>query len=124
MVAELDRNAAQDEQPQHDHQRQIESAEAGSVERGESEVERAAGSEQPDFVAIPYRTDRAKHGTPFLIGVRDQQVRDPGAEIETIQHHVSAEHQGDKAEPGRFHRHSGSRVFGPLLNLAPDEEQK
>ena len=62
MIAELDRDAAQDQQPQHDHQRQIEAAEAGGIERGEGEVERAAGGEQPDFVAVPDGADGAQHG--------------------------------------------------------------
>jgi hypothetical protein len=59
MIAELDGNAAQDEQPQYDHQRQVKSAEAGRVKRGKGKVQRAARREQPDFVAIPNGADGA-----------------------------------------------------------------
>src|ERR1019366_5967537 len=106
VIAELDGYAAQDEEPEHDHQRQIESAEAGGVERGEGEEQRAAGGEQPDLIAVPDGADGAEYGAAFFVGARDQQVGDAGAEIEAIQHHVSGEHQGDEAKPGGFHKGS------------------
>src|ERR1700687_6258405 len=48
-------NAAQHEQPEHDHERQVEAAETGGIEQREGEVEGAPGGEQPDFVSVPDR---------------------------------------------------------------------
>ena len=71
MVAELDGDAAQNQQPQHHHQRQIEAAETGRIERREGEVEGATGGQQPDFVAVPNRSDCAEHHAPLVIGAGD-----------------------------------------------------
>jgi hypothetical protein len=78
VIAELDGDAAQDQQPQHDHQGQIESAEAGGVERREREIQRAAAGQQPHFVAVPHRTDDAKHPRALAVGVaRGQEMQIP-----------------------------------------------
>src|SRR5258708_428599 len=45
VSAEFDADAAQNEQPQHNHQRQVEPAEAGRVELRKSKVKCAAGRE-------------------------------------------------------------------------------
>jgi hypothetical protein len=55
--AQLKTNAAQHQQPEHDHQRQVEAAEARRVEQREGEVERPARGEQPDLVAVPDGAD-------------------------------------------------------------------
>src|SRR5581483_8074652 len=47
VIAKLDRDAAQDQQPEDNHQREIKAAETGGVEGGESEIESAAAGEQP-----------------------------------------------------------------------------
>ena len=60
VAAEFDADAAQDEQPEHDHERQIEAAEGGGVEQREGEVEGAAAGEEPDFVAVPDGADGAE----------------------------------------------------------------
>src|SRR5262249_36304134 len=74
MQAELDADPTQDEQPQYNHQRQIESAEPRSVEKRKSKVERSAAGQQPDFVAVPNRTDGADDRAPFPVGLGDEQV--------------------------------------------------
>src|ERR1035441_2230811 len=51
VVAQLKAHSAQNQQPEHDHQRQIEATEGRGVEQGKSKVERAAASQQPNFVA-------------------------------------------------------------------------
>ena len=99
MRAQLDANAAQHQQPQDHHQREVEAAEAGGIEQGEGEVERAAGGEQPDFVAIPYRTDGAQDLSAIVGGFARAQVNGAGAEIEAIEHHVGRHHDGHDHEP-------------------------
>src|ERR1700719_3769481 len=49
VTAKFDGDAAQDEQPENHHERQIEAAEARGVEDGKREEERAAGGHGPDF---------------------------------------------------------------------------
>ena len=60
VIAELNGDAAQNQQPEHDHERQIEAAETGSIESGESEIQGAAARQQPHLVAIPHRADGAR----------------------------------------------------------------
>ena len=59
MRPQFDADAAQHEQPEHHHQGQVEAAETRSVKQREREIERAAGSQQPDFIAIPNRANGA-----------------------------------------------------------------
>jgi hypothetical protein len=62
VVAQFDADAAQDEQPEHDHERQIKAAEGRGVEQRKGEVERAAAGQQPDFIAVPDRADAGERG--------------------------------------------------------------
>ena len=102
-MPKLDGQGAEDEQPEHDHQRQIKPAERCRQEQRKGEEHRAAGGDQPDLIAIPNRADRAYHLLAFLLAPGDQQVEDADAEIEPIQHHVSGEHPGQKDEPNGLH---------------------
>src|SRR6202049_4337597 len=102
-TAKFDRDAAQDEQPENHHQGQIESAEARGVENGESEEERAAGGDEPDFVAVPDRRDRADYGATFGVGMRNAHMNDADSEIEAVEQHVNGEHEGNKAKPEGGH---------------------
>ena len=65
LVAELEADAAQEQQPQHDHQRQIETAEAAAYS-GKHRDERSAGGEQPHLVAVPDRADAAHRREPLF----------------------------------------------------------
>src|SRR5208282_2117357 len=58
VIAKFDSDAAQDEQPEHDHERQVKPAKSRCICGGEREEERAAASEQPHFVSVPNRSDR------------------------------------------------------------------
>src|ERR1017187_4722135 len=57
VIAKLDGDAAQDQEPEHDHQRQIEPAEARRVERREREVEGPTTGKEPYFVSVPDGAD-------------------------------------------------------------------
>src|SRR5690606_11383663 len=79
MRAEFDSDAAQHQQPEDDHQRQIEAAEARGIKKRKSEIERAAGGDQPDLVPIPHRSDAAQNQPAFRFVLGDQKMNDPGA---------------------------------------------
>src|SRR5438067_4175794 len=103
MDAEFNADGAEDEQPEHDHERQIESTESGCVEQRKGEVKSAATSDEPHFVAIPHRTDGADHELPFLICLSNEEMQDAGAEIKAVEHHVTHDHGGDKQKPDCLH---------------------
>ena len=66
VAAELDRDPAQDERPQHEEDREVEPREPGGEHRRERDEEHAAEREQPDLVAVPdtARWPRAPAGAP------------------------------------------------------------
>ena len=93
VLRHLDRYAAQNQQPQYHHQRQVEAAEAGGIQRREGEIQRAAAGHQPYLVAVPYRTDVRQHRLALRLIARHKQVDRAGAQIEAIQHHVNGDHR-------------------------------
>src|SRR5262249_28644810 len=121
VVAKLDRDSAEDQQPEDDHQRQVESAEARRVQSGEGEVERSAGGEQPDFVAVPDGSDGFEDADALVVGMGGSEMDDSGAEIESIEHGVAGDHYGDEAEPERFHL---VRLLRSVRDFAVDEQEK
>ncbi len=99
LVAELDRHAAQDEQPEHEHQRKVETTEGRGVEVREGGHHRPARREQPHFVPVPHRPNGVDGGvSPFPAA--DVHVQRPDAEVEAVQHRVASEHEGEDDEPG------------------------
>src|SRR5260370_37442565 len=103
MSAKLERNAAQYEQPEHNHQRKIESAEACCVQRWKREKERAARGNQPHLVGVPYWPNRARHEPAFLFAVRDEELHDARAHIESIEQVIERQHQCNMAIPNGYH---------------------
>src|SRR5512140_403326 len=103
MVTELDRDAAQDQQPQDDHEWQVKAAESGRVQRGKSEVEAAAAGEQPNLVAVPERPDGPQHRAALAFVAGDERLYDARAEVITVQHDVYRDHYRDQAIPNRSH---------------------
>ena len=101
MMAELDADSTQHQQPQHHHQREIEAAEAGGIQQRESEIQRAACGQQPHFIAIPYRTDSTNHGAPLFVIAGDEQMDCASSEIEAIQQNVNCNHHRYDHEPNR-----------------------
>src|SRR6185437_308525 len=106
MHAQLNPNAAQNEEPQNDHQRKIEAAETGSVKQWKGEVQSSAAGDQPDFIAVPYRANGAKHGLPLLISSGDEQMQDTGAEIKAVENDIRGNH--DRNEPKPYEKHSSN----------------
>src|ERR1035438_9077894 len=99
MGAELNADAAQHQQPQHHHQRQVKAAEAGRVQQRKGEVESPAGGQQPHFVAVPYRADGAQHHAALRIIFRDEEVDRARSDVEAVQQHVSGDHYRNNHEP-------------------------
>src|SRR5512140_3824808 len=67
VMPELDAERAQDEQPEHNHERQVEAAETRGVKEREGVEESAPGRDQPDFVAVPDGADGAEERAPLVL---------------------------------------------------------
>src|SRR5262249_32680942 len=102
---------AQNQQPQHEHEREIESAEARRVQRRKRDDHRAAGGEQPHLVAVPDRTDRVDEARAILARPADDEVHHADAEIEAVEHGVADEHHPEHEEPERVN-HAPAFAFG------------
>src|SRR5215469_17527291 len=103
MHTQLDPNAPQDEQPENDHQGKIKAAETGSIEHGKGEEESAAPGNQRDLVAVPDRSNGADYGAALRIGLRDQEMKYSGPEVEAVEHHIGCDHRGNQPEPDEKH---------------------
>src|ERR1039457_2350277 len=103
VVAQLKAHSAQNQQREHDHQRQIEATEGRGVEQRKSKVERAAASQQPNFVAVPNRADAGKRCAPLRLVADQEQVKHTYAQIEAVKYHVADDHHGNHPEPNKTH---------------------
>ncbi len=103
VTAQFNSDAAQNEQPQHNRQREVKPAEARRVELRECKIQRAAGGEQPDFVAVPDRTYRAQHPATFVVSLGRNQINRARAQIKSVEHDISRNHRGDNPEPKAGH---------------------
>src|ERR1019366_5437683 len=127
----------------HDHESEIEAAEARGVKTGKSEIQGAAGGEQPDFVAVPNGTDGRDDGTTLRIIAGHKEVNSACAEIKTVEQDIGGQHDRHDAKPDCFHvrytscsffvllvlmmRECGLfefRVTGPAVHLAPYQRQE
>ncbi len=106
MGAELDRHAAQNQQPEHQHQRQIKAGKRGGVDLGESQEEHSPRGDQPYLVAVPDRPDRGQHGAPLVVGAGDEAVHDADPKIKAVQHRINREHCCDDRVPNCFHENA------------------
>jgi hypothetical protein len=128
VASEFDGDAAQNEQPENHHQRQIKSAEAGSVQNWKCEKEDAATGKQPHFVGVPHGADGAEDAAALGVVARNTEMNDAGAEIESVEENVNGEHDGDEAEPERRHinpplRWNLRRAMNPDRQANPDRDQ-
>ncbi|SHV09827.1 Uncharacterised protein [Mycobacteroides abscessus subsp. abscessus] len=58
-------------------------------ERGEHG---APGGDQPDLIAVPYRTDRVEDGTPSTVVTAAERMHEhPDAEVEALQYQEAEE---------------------------------
>src|SRR5580700_3720910 len=103
MAAKFDADAAQHKQPQHHSEWKIKPAETGGVQQRKCEVERASSSEQPDFVAVPYRPNRAQNCATLSIVFGDEEMDRTGPDIEAVEQDVHGDHYRDDHEPNRWH---------------------
>src|SRR5580704_3546084 len=106
--SELDADGAQHQEPEHHHQGKIESAEAGGVQQRKGEIQCATAGEQPNFVAVPHRSDGANHRAALVIGFGDDEVQSSSAEVEAIQQNVNRHHHCHNHEPNRCHSYRTS----------------
>src|SRR5215831_8023666 len=98
LAAEFDRYGAKDQRKQQRHERCVESGKHGRVCDRESRKQRAAKSNEPDFVPVPDRTDGVDNVTPVEVRPA-KQVKDAYAQIETIQNRIAGKQHTQKDEP-------------------------
>ena len=119
---------------------QIEAAETGCVEQRKCVEERAAGRDQPYLVAVPHRADGLQHHAAFRIRAGGGEMERSGSQIETVQHHITGQHQCDEYKPDGLHsdglggssRDGGRDVVvirrgrgaGTLIEVPQEEEQQ
>ena len=135
VAAELDRDPAEDQRPEHEEDREVEARQPGGEHAREGDEERAARGEQPDLVPVPEGADGRQHLPALGVAPRDEQVEGAGAEVEAVEHDVGGEHRGGDGEPQLSHgaprpgrrdrrgRPSLERVRS-VGDLAPDQEEE
>ena len=77
----------------------VKTAENSGVGDRKRSEQSAAKRDQPDFIAVPQRTDRVHHQTPLVVGFGDPRVQDSDAQIETIQNRVATDQDPQQHEP-------------------------
>jgi len=93
-VAELERDAAEDEREQKPHHRQIEGGQDDGVGRREKDQKAAAAEHEPRLVAVPEGRDRIHHGRARRV-VRREGKENADAEVETVEHDIEQDGECD-----------------------------
>ena len=127
VIAQLKADAAEDKEPEDDHEREVEATEGRGVEERESEVERASPGKEPDFIAVPHGADGVQAGATLGLSAHEKEVKHADAEVEAVEHHVSYDHYRNQPEPYKAHHDDISSIIqlleqqpiGCVLFLAP-----
>ncbi len=98
MGAELDGDAAQDQPQQHQHQRQVETAEDGGIDGRKGGEGNRPGGDEKDFIAVPDWPDAGEKRISLRLVVREQ-IPEPHAEVIAIQYGVADDQQGQEYKP-------------------------
>ena len=106
LAAEFKGDAATDQGDQHQKQRQIEAAEQRGVNMGEGCEHRSAGRNHPDFIAIPYRSDRVDHNPSFQVGFAQKGQQGANSVVESFQKEKADEQNRQQNEPDHVQFHS------------------
>src|SRR6185369_9950397 len=83
---------------------QIETAERRRVQERKCEEKCSSACKQPDFVSIPYRSDRMHRLASLRFRAGDEEVNDSYTQVEAVQHDVNRKHYRYDPEPQRTHR--------------------
>ena len=117
---------AQDQQPEHHHQRQVEAGEPTAYARGKAKksVPPAASSQ----TSLPSQNGpiRREHLAPLVVGARDEAVQEAGAEIEAVEHTYVASITATGSVPELCHRRppSAARPAAALRSRAHEVEEE
>jgi hypothetical protein len=103
VIAQFQADAAQDKQPENDHELEIKAAEGRGVEQRKGEVERAASGQEPDFIAVPDGADAGERGLALRLSADQEEVENAHAEIESVEHNVADDHDRNQPEPDETH---------------------
>src|SRR6185437_15075944 len=118
LRAQLNARAANDQQPQHYHEREVETAECGCVKKGKREVQRSATCKQPDFISVPHRANRSDRDISLRFSFGDKGMKNADAQIEAVQQDVHYDHDCNQPKPDESHSStSRSRQSGFLWSL-------
>ena len=117
-VAELERNATENERQQHDGDREINRWDDDRKCKRESSHKRKPAEHQPGFVPVPDGRDRV-HDQVARISIRRESIEYAHAQIEAVQEHIhkdaNAEHErpdGHEIEKGLGHSRCPASVAG------------
>ena len=99
MAAQFEGDAAQDERDEHQEEREVERAEHRRVEMRESREARAARRDHPDFVAVPYRENRAQRDAALLVRLADEGQQHADAVVEALKEEEACEEHDDQDKP-------------------------
>ena len=103
MAAQLNADAAQNQQPEDDHEGKIEAAESRGIKKRKGEEQCASGGEQPDFIAVPYRANGAQRLLAFRLSFCDEEIEDTDAEVIAVKNHVGRQHRSHDPKPQCSH---------------------
>src|SRR5580700_2370991 len=108
----FNRNAAQNQTPQDEHQGEIVAGKSRRHQAREYRNQGATEADQPHFVPRPQRPDRGNH-LPSLIGRScHKSLQHSGAKIPPIQHHIEDKHETDDGVPCRNHTNDSFPLTG------------
>ena len=119
VASELDGDAAQDQHPQNEEDREVEAGETRREHRRKGREERAAGGEQPHFVAVPVRPDCAQDLPALGVRPRDEEMQGSRAQIESVENDIGDEHHGGNGEPEFSHDALRRRAMPLVLGCRP-----
>ena len=98
LAPELHGDRAEDQPAQDKHEGQVEAAEHRGVDVRKGREDRAAASQQPHLVPVPYRPDGVQEGATVLVSP-GKQVPDADPQIEAVEDRIAGQQNADEQEP-------------------------
>jgi hypothetical protein len=98
LAAEFNRHRPENQRRQQQKQREIKAGERRGIHIRKGGEQRPAAGDEPDFVAVPDRSDGIEQGAALGVVLREQ-VQRADAEVEAVQHRVAGEQNADEQEP-------------------------
>src|SRR5262249_49415235 len=108
----LERDDADHEEEEDEEQGEVEPGEHRRVPGGEGSEGRAAGDDEPDFVAVPDGPDRLEHGVALALLAGEEREQHADAEVQSLEQEVAAPEDGYEDEPEGLEVHQYAAAEG------------